>query len=92
MVRKYAHSSCIKGLVASKLTAESGGDDGSCVRVHSSGYDQRFKTWTVKLAYGEQGRPKLAAFEKNEPQHTNRHCLSDMNGMCKAGESIYLVG
>jgi len=79
---KYAHSSCIKGVVVTK-GAQDRSEDG--FSVHSSGYDQRYKKWHLKICRGEDGLD----LQKID---SVRHGLSDMNGMCKSAQSVYLVG
>ena len=55
------------------------------IKVHSSGYDQRFKTWNLAWSDEEHG----LVLSKEQFKH---HGLSDMNGMCKSGRTVYLFG
>ena len=75
-VRKYAHSSCVKGVVLGR--EENGGVVG-----YSSGYDQRMKKWKV---VGGEGALRV------QKEGVWWHGLSDMNGMCKVGGRVVLVG
>ena len=45
--KKYAHSSCVKGLVITKAATGEDSPASSNLFIHSSGYDQRFKTWAM---------------------------------------------
>jgi WD40 repeat protein len=51
--------------------------------VASSGYDQRLSYWAVETSQGSLNLRKQALV---------RHCLSDMNGMCKSGDHLVLAG
>ena len=75
----YAHSSSVKGLVLFKQVE----DGRPIIKLCSSGYDQRFKCWTATLDKESITLQKVSQ---------RRHCLSDMNHMCKSGNKIVLVG
>lgn len=80
IVKIYAHSSCIKG-----LTAKIDRKNEDCITVHSSGYDQRLKTWKVQGISNEQEL-------KIEKVDSERHSLSDMNWMNRSGDTLILGG
>lgn len=73
--RKFAHTSCIKGIALYKKNG--------VLTVASSGYDQRLKFWEV--SFDDQT-------VKIQKKCQVRHCLSDMNGLCKSGSKLILVG
>jgi WD40 repeat protein len=69
--KSYAHSSSIKGVTMWRQSENT-------YMVASSGYDQRYKEWIVRLDNDE------IKFEKGRVQ---RHCMSDMNGIGKIKEA-----
>lgn len=77
----YGHSSCIKGLLIYRKVVNNTEE----IRLCSSGYDQRFKVWKL-TDNREMEQLKL------EKVSSQRHCLSDMNWICKAGDKAILVG
>eukprot|EP00347_Sterkiella_histriomuscorum_P019530 403341280 len=67
-LKQYAHSSCIKGVV---ITQQSPSE----YKIVSSSYDQRYREQVLNK--NEEDLTKLSQ------SRVVRHCMSDMNGICK---------